>query len=114
MAEHTPGPWRATWCVGNKRLGTGDWAFFAPAKEFANTWHCLFVRGGRKTEQSEADARLAAAAPELLAVVRMAIDYANDTKEIFGINFSGDDAESYDNLMDAADAAINKAEGRGE
>lgn len=58
--------------------------------------------------------RLYAAAPEMLAVVRMAIDYANDTKDRFGVNFDGDDAESYDKLMDAADAAIAKAEGRSE
>ena len=60
------------------------------------------------------DARLIAAAPELLKVVRMAIDYANDTKERFGVYFDGDDGESYDNLMDAAEDAIAKAEGSDE
>lgn len=62
----------------------------------------------------EGTARLVAAAQELLKVARMAIDYANDTKDKFGVNFDGDDAESYDNLIDAADAAIAKAEGRTE
>ena len=56
------------------------------------------------------NAQLIAAAPDLLAVARMACDYANDTKDWFGKYFDGDVAESYDNLMDAANAAIDKAE----
>jgi hypothetical protein len=64
---------------------------------------------GRDKRESQ---RLLAAAPELLAVAKMAFDYAQDTKARFVEYFDGDDAESYDNLCDACDAAIAKAEGR--
>jgi len=63
-------------------------------------------------EEITANLRLLCAAPELLAVAKMAFDYAQDTKARFAEYFDGDDAESYDNLCDACDAAIAKAEGR--
>lgn len=63
-----------------------------------------------KTKKS----RLAEAAPELLAVARMTIDYANDTKDRFSQQWDGDDEDSYSALLDAAAKAIAKAEGRSE
>jgi len=60
----------------------------------------------------KANIALITAAPELLAVIRMAINYANDTKSRFAVYFNGDDAEAYDTLLAAADAAIDKAEGK--
>jgi len=56
--------------------------------------------------------RLLAAAPEMLAVVKLAFDYAQDTKARFIDHWDGEDAESYEKLCDACDAAIAKAEGR--
>jgi hypothetical protein len=60
----------------------------------------------------DCSAHLIAAAPELLAVAKMAFDYAQDTKGRFIDHWDGEDAESYDKLCDACDAAIAKAEGR--
>lgn len=57
------------------------------------------------------DASLIAAAPNLLAVARMAFGYAQDTKARFIEHFDFDDEESYDNLCDACEKAIAKAEG---
>jgi hypothetical protein len=110
VSGHTPGPWRVDSDSGNDAeaevIVAADRTICWTADTFSDE------EGAVITDEDRANGRLIAAAPELLAVVRMAIDYANDTKEIFGINFSGDDAESYDNLMDAAEAAINRAEGR--
>ncbi len=66
---------------------------------------------GWDDDDSDADASLIAAAPDLLSVARMAFDYAQDTKARFAEYFDGDDAESYDNLCDACEKAIAKAEG---
>jgi len=65
---------------------------------------------GRDKRESQ---RLMAAAPEMLAVVKMAFGYAQDTKARFIDHWDGEDAESYEKLCDACDAAIAKAEGRG-
>ena len=94
---HTPGPWEANY--GEFEIYAASGALVAVAAEVEG---CEY----------EANLNLIAAAPELLAVVRMAIDYANDTKERFAVNFSSEDEDHYDKLMDAAEAAINKAEGR--
>jgi hypothetical protein len=64
---------------------------------------------GRDKRESQ---RLMAAAPEMLAVVKMAFGYAQDTKARFIDHWDGEDAESYEKLCDACDAAIAKAEGR--
>ncbi len=65
---------------------------------------------GWDDDDSDADASLIAAAPDLLSVARMAFDYAQDTKARFIEYFDFDDEESYDNLCDACEKAIDKAE----
>lgn len=113
MSGHTPG----TWEVGGQSGNPGEGLEIA-AKEKLIAWGSATYNEDEDedvvTDEDRANARLIAAAPELLAAVRMAMDYANDTKSRFAGYFNGDDAESYDSLMDAAEAAINKAEGRGE
>ena len=62
----------------------------------------------------QANARLIAAAPELLAALRAVGDYIIDTKAAFSDHWDGEDEESFSNVMDWIDAAIAKAEGRSE
>jgi len=66
---------------------------------------------GWDDDDSDADASLIAAAPDLLSVARMALDYAQDTKARFIEYFDFDDEEAHDNLCDACEKAIDKAEG---
>lgn len=56
------------------------------------------------------NARLIAAAPDLLNVARLAFEYVLDTSDRFGKQFNAADEEAFNNLMDAANAAIDKAE----
>lgn len=111
MSKHTPGPWKVGGQSGNP--GEGE-EISADGRLIA--WTAATYDEDEDedvvTEEDRANAQLIAAAPDLLAVVRMAIDYANDTKERFAVNFSSEDADAYDKLMDAAESAINKAEGR--
>jgi hypothetical protein len=65
---------------------------------------------GRDKRESQ---RLMAMVPEMLAVAKLAFGYAQDTKARFIDHWDGEDAESYEKLCDACDAAIAKAEGRG-
>jgi|SanBayMetagenome_1026888.scaffolds.fasta_scaffold224156_1 hypothetical protein len=64
---------------------------------------------GRDKRQSQ---RLLAAAPKLLAAVKEAYGYAQDTKERFIDHWDGEDQASYESLCDACEAGIAKAEGR--
>jgi hypothetical protein len=75
---------------------------------FPDSEYPSILRGRDKRESQ----RLLAAAPDLLAVAKMAFDYAQDTKARFIDHWDGEDAESYDSLCSAAEAAIAKAEGR--
>jgi len=101
---HTPGPWY----VG--KYGDNDSDVCAEDGPVI----CA-LRSGKADPYdmtADADAALIAAAPELLAVAKMAFDYAQDTKGRFIDHWDGEDAESYDKLCEACDAAIAKAEGR--
>jgi len=98
--SHTDGPW---------------WA--CPPDEDSENWEIEDGYGHTATvygddEPAAANARLMAAAPELLAVAKLAFGYAQDTKARFIDHWDGEDAESYNNLCDACDAVIAKAEGR--
>ena len=86
MAEHTPGPWEY-WSTRSKRI----WVI---AQQTTGPVIC-------ETRTSEADARLIAAAPELLSALQALIDLPVDSED-GGIVFN------------AALAAITKATGRGQ
>ncbi len=71
-------------------------------------------------DNADADARLIAAAPELLEVVRAMGAYLIDTKKDF-IDYVGADAAFFSDVIDAVDglmdlifSAIAKAEGRAD
>lgn len=103
MTKHTPGPWAV---YPPEMLDNKHWS--------VQTDCGMTIVCGEDTPEAAADAHLIAAAPELLAVVRQAIDYANDTKERFESGWDCDDEEAYSNLLAAADDAIAKAEGSSE
>ena len=85
---HTPGPWR----VEIRRTASMPW------------WHIntATVHGEITVNTSEDDARLIAAAPELLEALQLAVNLLSD--------YSGDEASDIPSLL----AVIAKAEGRGE
>jgi hypothetical protein len=95
---HTPGPWswqasaahgyriRTTASTSNAQWGSGDVAVV------------FFAGNGRSTEQCKADARLIAAAPDLLRVAELVMSWL-------------DEEPGAHKLSDAARAAIVKATG---
>jgi hypothetical protein len=95
--KHTPGPWaielpapgseNPAWILGPEEQGIAR----------VSLWRGL----GR--EQAEANAALMAAAPDLLAALKQALNYIENTEKEFG--------ETY-GCGNAARAAITKAEGR--
>lgn len=115
--SHTPGPWYShlylsVACENDGEYGSATCITNTPEDEYAATgnsgdWVAFIPHDGNHA----ANARLIAAAPDLLAVARMAFDYAQDTKARFTEHFDFDDEESYDNLCDACEKAISKAEG---
>jgi hypothetical protein len=65
---HTPGPWRAFFTEGNRRTRIGDWHF---TQEPTSTSRPVrFRRVSASNAEAEANARLIAAAPELLDALR--------------------------------------------
>jgi hypothetical protein len=99
---HTKGPWEAT---GTKALGLRE--VVAPNADFSEG-HLVavvehyFYRDGKRTklprEQVEANARLIAAAPDLLFVLRELLDY--------------EQSPAAAGAVEMAKAAILKAEGK--
>lgn len=113
--SHTPGPW-VVWGVSSN-----DGESEVVSNRDGSKTICWTADTynedediGEATDEDLSNARLIAAAPELLAFARMAIEYANDTKDRFSQQWDGEDEESYSALLDAADKAIDKAEGRSE
>jgi len=70
--KFTPGPWSAHFHERNQRTGCGDWFFAAGG-------HNVILGGVvRENKTAEANARLIAAAPELVAALQTAeMDYAD-------------------------------------
>lgn len=65
--QHTPGPWNVRKCDGFYRcFDTDDWAIVSDGLITP-----CFVWGGRSFTEGEANARLIAAAPELLATLKV-------------------------------------------
>jgi len=95
MSKHTPGPWTFV------HEGGIDGGYFIDAKE-----DVVVLPRGRL---NEADARLIAAAPDLLAALRAIVNKAHPRAD-----YLNGDATHYigpKELVDAARAAIAKAEG---
>ncbi len=102
MSKHTPGPWAYR--------PSNDGHFIAGVGE--NSGYLAEVRQCRSKQDIRADARLIAAAPELLAALRGMLAIVNESGGVAGYHLNGNTAEwdEFDEV-DAARAAIAKAEG---
>lgn len=103
MSGHTPGPW-----VLDFSTQTG-WAIWADPRLHGDMRRGAVViaadlRGGK---QDEANARLMAAAPDLLAAAQLLVDAYRKGEE----NGSSMDWSDVDQAWEAAKAAIAKATG---
>ena len=97
-AKHTPGPWRVAPGFSKARVEDADGI-------------CVGFSWGRG-EETEANASLIAAAPDLLAAIKGAMHEIND--EIEQRKCSGNDEywASLQAIWERCDAAVRKAEGR--
>jgi hypothetical protein len=86
MSTHTPGPWGYTYD------GSSTWSIGPEADPQDGSVASIF---DRKDERARANARLIAAAPDLLAALKYLLELGGD-----------------DDRRIAAEAAIAKAEGR--
>ena len=89
--EHTPGPW-----VINESKNI----IFIPTS-FGNDIVCTITNGGHIKEVSDANARLIAAAPEMLEALKEAKLYIDGIELVLG--------ESAPHIKKCIDEAINKA-----
>jgi hypothetical protein len=93
MAEqkHTPGPWHA------EHVGESD---------YGDVYEVYNVNTQIASSMWEADARLIAAAPELLEALRYTLQYAEKLEKAAGLSSAANVS------LDKARAAIAKAEGK--
>lgn len=97
-SAHTPGPWETT---GKPYIetSTGEGAMFSQGDWYV--YPPLGQSGPIAVFSSETDARLGAAAPELLEIVRDLVEYGG-----------GMEYDTYIGLVRRASEALAKAEGR--
>jgi hypothetical protein len=98
MSAHTPGPWNMVEASGGWLIGPRE----TDGPDYVGDVHRLAK--GRSDEESEANARLIATAPELLRALRDALPFIN-CRECELHNPYVED------IRDAARAAIAKARG---
>lgn len=96
--SHTPGPWE----VGQHPATSRGW-IVRPVLFGSRTTRLPLHEGGHTILKNEADAHLIAAAPDLLAALKVVLS-------LFG-GADPDDVEGNE-ALDAAVAAISKAEGK--
>lgn len=110
MSNHTPGPW----IVGGEKLRDPNCIIIHTGKgeSIASVWNLMHSDGSEPNTPLEANAALIAAAPELLAACKMAMEL---TTKMGCIVFDGPPPDCmclgcHTNRL--ARAAIAKAEGR--
>lgn len=116
MNKHTPGPWQApTWpACTNLQIGSDDYPFMHQVG-FVDGQSAIAVAYGDGQCEAESNARLIAAAPELLEALRNLLAYADAYSDSMMVHGRG--AEQLGNGADAvsvsgmARAAIAKATG---
>jgi hypothetical protein len=106
-SAHTPGPWRAIWSIVKQHPKHPTWGWFVTWDK-GNSRICNVTRQPRRTAsnegEDEANARLIAAAPELLEVLKSVV---NDLEYGTTGRWKGEGSKSLR-------AAIAKVEGRAE
>ena len=116
-AKHTPGPWQ----VGSRHTSNGVWTQGGDLIASTHSSQRAVDRDAQILEQ-DANARLIAAAPELLDALRKCVNLLEETERESGrlVEYGEEDPfrmgewfECDDNaLFEAARAAIAKAEGQ--
>jgi hypothetical protein len=103
MSNHTPGPWAVGQIVNNfVQIVAPEYRTLTDAD------HVVCELREWRQPRCDDNAKLIAAAPELLAACRMALDYFNETRN--GRDWRDNGGEEPRVLA----TAIAKAEGRGE
>jgi len=104
--KHTPGPWTVGG-IGSVK-GTDSSDIFIQDRRGASIAHVIYNEpGGDDPAECMADARLIAAAPDLLEALKEIIDFIGPKDPVC---IKGPNCETC-RLADAARAAITKAEG---
>ncbi len=108
-AAHTPGPWRVV------DYGDDDREVLAVHRDRENRI-CFMAAPGSEgdAERIAADARLIAAAPQLLAALKAYMDHRS---EVFHLQIQGkpigrEFAQRMDDILDQMNAALRLAEGK--
>jgi hypothetical protein len=103
MAEHTPGPWRLQWCYDSHGKASyilgNDYVLYEPV--------CIIPHDDHTAEgavQIKANARLIAAAPDLLEALNKCRDFARGAAD--GYTSRG---IALDDIFEAASDAVAKA-----
>ena len=102
-SKHTPGPWEVFTAVDEPQMGNFHSAIYGPVGDY----DCLFVALANQNGNYEGDARLIAAAPELLELVKA---FVAETVDYATLNKLGDPEKQHN--VKWARAVISKAEGR--
>lgn len=97
--KHTPGPWRSSWYEENSRTHIGSWGLTAGS----DSRRVVFRRCKQGDATALANARLIAAAPDLLAACKAALPRLNARRF---------DTAAHDDIVTQLEAAIAKAESR--
>jgi hypothetical protein len=115
MTEHTPGPWIyhgsvheiGTTYRESDRLWAGSVSPYQSSRPYRGTichiQSCDHIPNGISRDEARANARLIAAAPDMLDALRRCLNYIESTEGEFGIQMESGDI---------ARAAIAKAEGK--
>ena len=98
---YTPGPWEA---IGSKII-RGKMAIAAQ-------WIARTDLVGTRDAENEANARLIAAAPDLLEALQNTMAALGNCLLHFGIEMSREDRHGRARIIEAASTAITKAEGK--
>jgi hypothetical protein len=119
--KHTPGPWFLPSMAGPYHVpgttasGKGDWCYYINSKKAHE--FCPASAHGPSAEEAEANARLIAAAPELLEALQLIANALSpNSLPVNGMMASYDHAlmvrEEADRCFEIARAAIAKAAGQ--
>ena len=94
MNEHTPGPWEV--------VGQGVYSFERPTTQIVRG---VRPQGAERTQEGWANAKLIAAAPDLLAALEDALPYLEDAASAW----DADGPNAADHALDVARYALKKA-----
>ena len=112
-SKHTPGPWRIVKTARKPWMKRPRWRIHATNTNRGRRGHSLSFVGVATVHQSDADANLIAAAPDLLAALRKFVTAAKSWHDFH----HGSDTIQCDWLcecIEPGEKALAKAEGRSD